>query len=522
MWRIVCKCVCLLTACGLLLSAAGCSHGTVDRQKRLFDVGIVIDNNLTLENKELANGNIASDFLAIDGLRDQAIEDKINSRIQAVADEMHSGTYVPPYRGIAVKIRQHQDELKQHLVYMYNEFNSNNILSVYASCYTYYENDNPDDDLSYSYEVPLTFDLTTGDELTLQDLFAPGTDYIELINRQVDAYLMANGYDSGVENNDEYYSDEIALTAPFQSITPEQKFYVSSEGDLILILDFDTPFVYTTYPIHIFIDSRKLGDAYLPYRKADEPIYHFNTEHCRLMWGYAEKREQREIPIQSNVHFSGTYSYQEGTPEAVVKQAETLTFELEHLPFSVDDVCRETSDLFGDEKWTLYISTYTGIIATKCPDYFGFSRSDMVYGFSENDNPASLYRVYDAAYCFDRDGNPVEPSALFVRPEQMDSLLTRVMVHNLTTIDDDDEPMMDDVQAARKLVQKVRPRLNGAGVEAEQLHISFDISDEELEKLADGYLDETHNIYTLRNALSYLAYDDIGYENLVMFREVFR
>ena len=524
MWRIVCKGICLLTACGLLLgAAAGCSRNPNSRQKRLFERGIVTDNNLTINRMELQNGNITSDYLAIDGLHDQAIEEKINRRIQAVSDEMHSGTYVPPYRGIAVKIRQNQDHAKEHFVYMFTEFNSNNILSVSAHCYTFYQNDNSDDALSYTYQVSLNFDLTTGEELTLKDLFAPGTDYIELINRQVDEYLMANGYDNGIENIDRFSGDEIALTAPFQSITPEQKFYISYNGNLCLLMDYDTPFIYTGFnPLTMVLDSEAFGDSLMLFRDIDQPIFDANQTVCQLMETTSDNRVNRQTVIKPNTDLFGEYYYRDNTPDAVLAQLETVTFDEAQRPFDFNTVYHQVSDLFADENWRLNVSCYMACHATKSPDYFGFHRNYMLYASpddawtSENSDPVTYFESYETAYTFDKDGNLLTLSSLFVQPEHISELLEKAMLAHLSReLTDEKHPA--DVMSA--FVKQLIPHINGVCVQSNGLYITFDLPETHLKDMIRQFFGDVENEYLYHYGVSELSYSDLGCDNLVMFRD---
>ncbi len=164
--------------------------------------------------------------LAIDGLRDPEVEGSINQRLEMLYEELRNGS-LPPYRGIRRAIPVGAEETYTG-VWLHLSFNHNNVLSVLAR-----------DDRRFAvgeeYTThtgriePLTFDLNTGRELQLRDLFAEGTDYLTLLSDSLYKQL------SGSEDE---WTDR--LVAPFTGIKEDQKFYLGPQG-ITLVMDYDTP-----------------------------------------------------------------------------------------------------------------------------------------------------------------------------------------------------------------------------------------------------------------------------------------
>ena len=531
MWQIVCKCVGLLTACGLLLStAAGCSNHTDSLAKKLFDSGIVIDNNLDVETVQISESDDTGYYIQISGLRDSTAEDKINRRLKEAADEMYAGTFIPPYRGISVKLKQSESLPKSQNIYMYTECNWNHILSVCAYYYaSYYDQETPEQSLSYGYEIPLTFDLTTGDEMTLKDLFTPGTDYIEQVNRAVDQYLMHNGFDGGAEEYEDTgvnASEEIALTAPFRSIEPDQKFLLAGNGNLYLVMDYDTPVFYNGYyPITVDIPSDDLGEVFTPFRSTDKPLYQSERKTCHLLTEMTDRSEARQKELSARVSFYGEYRYSHNTPEALLPQLEALTFDESQSPIAYDEVCRQVTDLFGHENWRLNIMTSARSSTVKSHDYYSFTRdcsfwSNEDNAWSEdNPNPETYYRNYQTAYCFDRDGHTVALRDLFCQPEQADKLIADAMERSLIQAVSEETAISEE--DAHKYVSLLFPHINGVSIESVCLYLSFDLSNTQLDEIFRECFGEVENSNLYSYGVSYLTYQDIGCENLILFRDAF-
>jgi hypothetical protein len=87
-------------------------------------------------------------------------------------------------------------------------------------------------------EFSLNFDLRTGEELSLKDLFREGADYIGLIDGQLRAYLQNNSADDDGETG--RWPIDISPVGAWKSVSPDQKFYFDSSR-LCLVVDYNTP-----------------------------------------------------------------------------------------------------------------------------------------------------------------------------------------------------------------------------------------------------------------------------------------
>lgn len=174
------------------------------------------------------------EYIKIDGLKDEQVQKKINDRLAAAAEELYKRD-LPPYRGIKVMMPDEEQEHLEVNVYSYVYYNQANILSVLMrktlcnSDYTYYIED----------VAPLTFNLHTGNEITLADLFAEGYDYQSVISEYVRTCISENLLDDLSNGNASEYSGGYSLLKPFETIRENQKFIISTGNEIYLLLDYE-------------------------------------------------------------------------------------------------------------------------------------------------------------------------------------------------------------------------------------------------------------------------------------------
>lgn len=187
-------------------------------------------------------------ILQVKGLKDKEVERKINDRLNEVADIFLDPAYLPDVSGIIPFFKEHGSGTRE--LYMRSEYHDNHIMSVSAGLYcewkekkTTYWKDIPDpngdgeleyDEIwSYLYEqsqndkyygfidvyygddltdhpyqkrceynniwrtydeIILNFNLETGEEVRLSDMFPKGDDYLEEINRGMYEYSVKYDY----------------------------------------------------------------------------------------------------------------------------------------------------------------------------------------------------------------------------------------------------------------------------------------------------------------------------------------
>lgn len=175
-------------------------------------------------------------LIRIDGLKDNEIQDMIN---QCIIDESQAlmKKEPPPYRGIYASMRGE----KVGMVYLASHvnFNESNLLSVVLTKLAY----TTDGALLFEDKLPLTFDLNTGQQLSLEDLFSTGYDYQSAISEYVRDYIARN---STVDTDGHGYrvtedGAPVTLLKPFDTVREEQKFTILSHNEIALLLDYETP-----------------------------------------------------------------------------------------------------------------------------------------------------------------------------------------------------------------------------------------------------------------------------------------
>lgn len=197
-------------------------------------------------------------YIQIKGLKDKAIEEKINGELITLYNDLKNQERpLPPYRGIKVKIPQ-GSKIVQDNVYMSVSGNFNNILSILiykTSTFAlpdekgqvpekglgYYENS------QYVSEViTLNYDLNTGEQFALKDVFCDDTDYREKINDYMQEYLSSN-----FAEDEEYYymGDDIKLVESFKGFAKDPQFVLYPYG-MSLVLDHTTPQFDTSFMAH--------------------------------------------------------------------------------------------------------------------------------------------------------------------------------------------------------------------------------------------------------------------------------
>ncbi|GEM_PF-6836177 len=198
-------------------------------------------------------------YIEISGLKDKSVQQKINSRIYQVYTDMKNDTEIPSYRGIMQDIEDDMILINTRVnILICGSFN--NILSL--KCMGNFTYGNPskanrygyvEDSVDYSKVETINFDLNTGKEILLKDLFADSADYRNYINNYIDNMTLQS--EDG-ENVNSYYSENLSFTAPFKGITDEQKFTVDTDG-INLIFDDSTPEInlcYGYYPQEIKLE----------------------------------------------------------------------------------------------------------------------------------------------------------------------------------------------------------------------------------------------------------------------------
>lgn len=535
MWQNVTKIISLLLCAAMLLCFCGCSNtgsqsGSVPAENRgtgvknqytdLFTKKLVVENNITIESICPDGEGTYNNYLVIDGLKNEDVEAKINARFSEVYNEMAYGDYIPPYRGIRQKLRSVDNTAGSYYersISMDESFNCNNILSVTATCSV--SGYGPDEDMLiyYSYTVPMNFDLSTGDELVLSDLFFEDTDYIELLSKKMDEYIMLNGFDNTtdfVEWDETEMQQPLSLVSPFTGIKPEQKFYVSYAGGIVLLLDFDTPeFVSDLAATSVNIT---LTDGLALSGKKAKGVYENDRVTYNLMMTSLGETSMKDVYKEIELegyHGSVNYRYSTSMSQPVIDKIEEIATSRDYFPMDIsalaDDVRRDADG----QKWDLDLGAIVYFDSTAefinlVASYYASSEV-----FDSKGEPSSLGSRSVSVYYSLKDGNtePVVFSSLFRQPEKATELAAAAIEKKLVRKYNISEASAGELAAA------VAPHINGVCVYSDALNVSFDIESDEMENIVAGIFGASDDLYGIIYNCSELCYHDLGCENLTLF-----
>ena len=154
------------------LTEVNISYG-ISRVFSLSIDGVEIEDNAYKPSGANEGSRLAS--IRISGLRDQAVADKIHARVDEVVRTMGDPGYIPNVQGIVQLLRQYGPVASSVACDALHYGNGYLTVVVYASWRI--------GDSTYVERNRLTFNLATGEELRLSDLFPEGEDYIDLITK---------------------------------------------------------------------------------------------------------------------------------------------------------------------------------------------------------------------------------------------------------------------------------------------------------------------------------------------------
>lgn len=327
------------------------------------------------------------DYVKIDGLRNESVQQKINERMKEAAEELYYRD-LPPYRGIKVLVSNGEEENLNIQIYAQAYYNESNIYSVLLR--KIYRNS----DYSVFIEdvIPLSFDLRTGEEITISDLFADGYDYQSVISEYVRTCISENLLDGLLNSNVSEYSSDLTLLQPFDTIEETQKFIISSWNEVYLLLDyenreFDVGTQVRYLPVYawllpdkgqefVFSDKYETWDASL-YREGFKrwKSLKVDPDYQREMW-------ISDIPQLENVQFRTYISnnienqqLSQRFTKSIGQVQERAAGILEENQLISDD------DLGGD--YSYFVNKY-GKYIVESESYSFWSREDYLYDSHDN------------------------------------------------------------------------------------------------------------------------------------------
>lgn len=259
-------------------------------------------------------------YFQISGLKDQNVEAKMNTAIydlyRSYLPYIEEGL-MPPFRGYATNPSA-QGELQSYYLEVSHQYNSNHVLSVLLRLSAEYKGEPGTTPAYYSLYDTLNFDLNTGDELLLVDVFTNDTDGFVILN---DAVMEEVRKQQLLADAEDFYGSNLELIAPFKGFLPTQKFYLAYDS-LILILDHETPAFYIGSNPHTF--SIPIGNSF-DNIAINERFYHdddlFVTEGGvkRFITSYDANQAdyQTKDYVEDGIHFFIEYTYPRNATDGV-------------------------------------------------------------------------------------------------------------------------------------------------------------------------------------------------------------
>ena len=230
--------------------------------KRFFTL---IANPIEMKQSRMENpGVLMMDTFQIQGLKNEAVQAAINADLQNLYGALEKAD-LPPYRGIYQRVSPGSLPASMTL-FASSNFNFENLLSVTVYADKTY---NFSDRSEYIGRLETrNYDLRTGRQVSLPELFADPEEAMALINLEVSKLL--RGQTADEENHLEFGFFWVPrLTQPFKGLEANQKFYLQPSG-LVLVLDHQTPQfdvglypAQLTLPFHLFEGKLAIRERFL-------------------------------------------------------------------------------------------------------------------------------------------------------------------------------------------------------------------------------------------------------------------
>jgi hypothetical protein len=152
----------------------------------------------------------------IDGLQDSKLQQQLNNRFEQDALNFANDTATQAGEDVKEAAKSGYPFRQYNATTAYKTaYNQNGLLSITVDYYQFTGGANGTTD-----RIPYNYDLVTGQELSLQDLFKTGVNYEETINREITAQIRANP-------EGEYFTQP---DMEFKTIDDNQPFYLTDGG----------------------------------------------------------------------------------------------------------------------------------------------------------------------------------------------------------------------------------------------------------------------------------------------------
>lgn len=212
----------ILAVAVFCLVVAGCSGRQLESRSVSSTLAPV---TITTREIKQEKTNIAVDLKipVISGMKNQAVQNKINSQLAEDAEnfagqiEKQADEEIPQMKKSGLVVDRYTARTSYEVTY-----HRNRLLSIPIMFMQYTGG-------AHGLEVKraYNFDLTNGKNLTLEDLFKPGTDYKGIINAEIRKQIQANP--------DKYFSGQNG----FRGIKDDQDYFLSGDALVVYFQEYE-------------------------------------------------------------------------------------------------------------------------------------------------------------------------------------------------------------------------------------------------------------------------------------------
>lgn len=498
----------------------------------------IVENNIRTVSLE-ASGEIDSyNCLAISGLKDKTVEDKINAEIKAVYDELNIWDidHLPPSYGIAViKDNYDFDHPNYTSAYCTSGYNNADIFSVRITAYaSFFPKDDSDDYNNYIYMTKsesMNYDLNTGKKIKLSDTVIDGLGLDYFNNKIKEALKKSEALE---EESYSWGYDDIWFkqVGEFTGLTEDQQFWINDyDGSIELIFDYRQPWVRSSSNDSVqFFTVDIAGVSALGQRfNNGTSIFEDETEVKKLIDNddfdpYDRVEEYQgsgaETIKGTPINIYHEYSYYKSMPEeqiAYLKGDQAVT----------DEYIKNITSVYNN-----YTQGYKKQISGSV-DISGYASKISKYTMVSNNIYASLYDNRDWQNLYSREsinyyifeGDSTTPLAfedLFKEGVDVRTAIIDAQAALFNTAGYYNEP---DVVAKREAVSEETLRsflsaLYDAGFSASLSTNSFYLryDEDDVRVLISEYMPEFEsNIWAVTSGITTIPYRNIGCDKLAIF-----
>lgn len=479
-------------------------------------------NNLDFKWCMDGNGSVPQ----ISGLKNSTIQEEINQRIYDTYTELLEADY-PHYPGIRTRIAMFDSHTSpQVIVRVENSFN--NILSLSFAKEQQHWNKNGNEEGQYSADIrTLNFDLTTGKEIYIGDLFADNIDGIAYINEKIlEQSDKPEAFDEPGENYYEISYDQrptqIHFRKAFSGINPNQQYFIDAYGRLHIILDETNPEIANLLaPTNFAIDMRGIN-AYECRFMTETSIFEDETRRPRLFQripyeNYVDD-EFLTLPQSSeerNISYYATIiHYDDKTANTIKRLLQDEDF-FGKIKAATEGVYDEYLQKYGPyieatvhiEPSAIFYGDYTNIFFYI--EYWMYSYSDEE--LQNLSNMAGLYTEKTLQCCLKADSDdPISLKDLFIPNFDWKTRIEEIMVRKLK--EDVGDTYSEDIYLA--LTREIMDDLKGFFVDGNRIYLYCnDVVSTIRKHLSSGIED----VWSIQYDITYLTYEDLGAEHLTIF-----